>query len=150
MSGKARPDVAATSYRPRGNANFLVDFGTGDPRAPEAGFCEVVFPELWAGDGAEPLPQAVMTPHAGHLVLRRAATGALDLYRWWAEARDGKAPPRRTVTIDLLAEDASTTVMRWRFQQASPVSLAYSPLRAQEGGLVFETIALAFSRVDMG
>ena len=61
-----------------------------------------------------------------------------------------KAPTRRTVTIDLLAEDAATSVMRWRFHRAAPVSLGYSPLRAQEGGLVFETIALDFAKVEMG
>lgn len=151
MSKPTPFEVAAVPHRPRGNSNFLVDLGGGvDPCAPEAGFCEVVFPEFCLGAAAEPSGQAVVAPHARHLVLRRAATGALDLYRWWVQARDAKAPPRRTVTIELLAEDAATTVMRWRFQHAYPVALAYSPLRAQEGGLVFETVALDFAKVEMG
>jgi hypothetical protein len=39
--------------------------------------------------------------------------------------------------------------MRWRFRDAWPVRLHYSPLDAMVSGLLFETVALAFARVDM-
>ena len=147
------PDRQHPSYRPRGNGNFLVDLGMGDPRAPEAGFCEVIFPEFWLDEDAEvqPPPQGALAPPRNpYLILRRAATGALDLYHWWQQAREGKAPKRRIVTIELLAEDGVTVVMRWRFHEVRPVGLAYSPLQAQEPGLLFETLTLAFGRVEMG
>jgi hypothetical protein len=40
--------------------------------------------------------------------------------------------------------------MRWRFHDAWPVRLAYSPLDAMVSGLLFETVTLAFGLVDMG
>ena len=172
MSPRARrPDIRAALQRPLTSGNFLVDLGMGDPRAPEAGFCEVVFPEFTlahldaslsasaaanptASSPANPAPTAPTAPTTSTppcLVLRRAATGALDLYQWWVLARDArKPPPRRTVTVELLAADMASTVMRWRFLKASPVSLAYSPLNAQVPCLLYETLSLAFDRVEMG
>ncbi|MDM0042485.1 phage tail protein [Variovorax sp. J22G21] len=158
MSPRARrPDTRAALQRPLTSGNFLVDLGMGDPRAPEAGFCEVVFPEFMlahpeAGPTADRVAgPALAAPTPAYLVLRRAATGALDLYQWWVLARDArKPPPRRTVTVELLAADMTVTVMRWRFLKASPVSLAYSPLNAQVPGLLYETLSLAFDRVEMG
>ncbi|MGJ7496925.1 phage tail protein [Variovorax sp. RT4R15] len=154
MSPRARrPDTRAALQRPLTGGNFLVDLGMGDPRAPEAGFCEVVFPEFTlAHPEASPTANpALAAPIPPYLVLRRAATGALDLYQWWVLARDArKPPPRRTVTVELLAADMTVTVMRWRFLKASPVSLAYSPLNAQFPGLLYETLSLAFDKVEMG
>jgi len=158
MSPRAqRPDARPAVQRPLTSGNFLVDLGMGDPRAPEAGFCEVVFPEFThAHAKASPAVNhatnpALASPTPAYLVLRRAATGALDLYQWWVLARDArKPPPRRTVTVELLAADMAATVMRWRFLKASPVSLAYSPLDAQVPGLLYETLSLAFDRVEMG
>lgn len=146
-TGEAGRQRAA--FRPRGNGNFLVDLGLGDPRAPQAGFCEVIFPDLWLDAEQQVEAQGALAPRNPHLVLRRAATGALDLYQWWQQARDGKAPKRRTVTIDLLAEDGATAVMRWRFHEARPVGLAYSPLQALTPGLLYESLSLAFDRVEM-
>jgi len=40
-------------------------------------------------------------------------------------------------------------VMRWRFLKAAPVGLAYSPLCAQKPGLLYESLSLAFARVEM-
>lgn len=149
MSPKARrPEAGAAPHCPRGNGNFLVDIGMGDARAPAAGFCEVVFPEflhVQVDDAAPPQSGIAL------LTLRRAATGAPDLYQWWQSARkNGKAVPRRTVTIELLGDDMTTSVMRWRFLKASPVALAYSPLNALTPGLLYETHSLSFARVEMG
>ncbi|MET0543950.1 MAG: phage tail protein [Variovorax sp.] len=140
------------SQRPCGNGNFLVDLGMGDARAPAAGFCEVVFPEFVLPPQQLQEAGDVLPAPAGnaHLVLRRAATGALDLYQWWQLARvGGKPPPRRTVTVELLGPDLASTLMRWRFLKASPVGLAYSPLNALAPGLLFETLTLAFAGVEM-
>jgi hypothetical protein len=135
--------MTAPLSAPLGRSNFRVDLGLGDPDAPDAGFCEVIFPVLSADAGDA-------MPDARHLVLRRGATGALDLYAWWAGARESQAPARRTVTIELLSGDPTHVVMRWRFHDAWPVRLAYSPLDAMVSGLLFETVTLAFGLVDMG
>jgi len=140
--------MAVMRERPYNGANFLVSFGSADGRAAAAGFAEVIFPVFHAdatpeGDGA---PAA---PARGHLILRRGLTGALDLYAWWHKARRGKAPQRRTLKVELLSDDQRTVVMSWRFRNARPVSLHYSPLQAMQGGAVIETLELAFDTVEM-
>ena len=146
--------MAILRERPYGNSNFLVDFGSGDAYALTAGFCEVVFPEFRI-EPIDPNP-AVQMPasparieHENCLVLKRGALGALDLYDWWNKARRGKAPKRRTLKIDLLSEDHATIVLTWRFFNVRPVALAYSPLRANEGGILIETLSVAFERMEM-
>jgi phage tail-like protein len=126
--------------RPCIGANFRVSFGAGSARAESADFSEVVFP-MFTLDPAD-LP-------AQTLVLRRGVTGQLDLYAWWNKARRGKAPQRRTVKVELLGEDFESVVLTWLFRNARPVSLAYSPLNALEGGIVIETLELAFDRMEM-
>jgi phage tail-like protein len=131
---------------PHTSARFLVDFGRGDPHGAESGFCEVVFPELRVDPERDQGPAS-----AGKrtLTLRRGFTGALDLYRWWAQARKGKAPQRRHVTVSLLASDGRTVVANWRFAGIRPVALAYSPLNANESRVLIETIELEFDGFEM-
>ncbi len=139
---------AVTRDRPHTGANFLVSFGGGDARSASAGFSEVIFPSF-ALDSPDPAAPAVAGAPAQTLVLKRGVTGQLDLYAWWNKARHGKAPQRRTVKIELLAEDFETVVMTWLFRNTRPVSLAYSPLNALHGGIVIETLELAFDRMEM-
>lgn len=127
--------------RPVGNANFLVDLGLGDPQAPEAGFAEVLLPPLRSDDG-----EADATP--ARLVLRRGVTGALDLYTWWNKSRRARRPQPREVTVTLLGPGRAP-VMTWRFSNARPVVLSYSPLRASEGAVLMETIEIAFDAMQV-
>ena len=139
--------AAARHDRPLLNANFVVEIGAGKG----SGFAEVVFGVFTAKPGAAPpAATAAAAPIADRVLLRRGATGALDLYAWWRQARDGRAPPRRTVTVKLLADDHATVLMTWRFRNAKPVSLAYSPLDALDGSVLMETIELSFDDVEIG
>ena len=63
--------------------------------------------------------------------------------------RRGQAPRRRVVTVRLLGADQRSVVMTWRFRNARPVSLAYSPLLAMDAGVLMETIVIAFDDVEM-
>ena len=143
--------------RPHGNSNFVVEFGSGASRSGRTGFAEVVFPpfaiaERPPGRRAAAAPPAAAAEGAAappRLLLRRGATGALDLYAWWDQARRGKAPPRRVMNVKLLAEDHATVVWTWRFRNVRPVSLSYSPLRGVDGGILMETIELAYDDVEM-
>lgn len=139
--------AAAVGDRPLLSTNFVVELAAGKG----SGFAEVLFGPFAAkpGTALQPLATAISTPVADRLVLRRGATGALDLYAWWRQARDGRAPPRRTVTVKLLADDHATVLMTWRFRNVKPVSLAYSPLDALDGAVLMETIELAFDDVEM-
>jgi phage tail-like protein len=142
--------------RPHANSNFLVDLGYGDPSSFNGGFCEVIFPEFRI-DVSQPAASHSEQASDGRdnggrsqsLILRRGATGMLDLYEWWNKARSGKAPEARTVKVTLLAEDLSTVVCTWYFRRARPVSLSYSPLNAMQGGVLIESIELAFDSMEM-
>ena len=138
--------AAAESDRPHLNSNFLVEFGAGKA----SGFSEVIFaPFTIAASDATPPALGGAGSSANRLLLRRGATGALDLYQWWDQARQGKAPARRVVKVKLLAEDHATVVMSWRFRNVRPVSLSYSPLQAMDGGVLMETLELAYDAVEM-
>jgi phage tail-like protein len=121
------------------------------------GFAEVIFPPFTVDDTHRPQDELVATDGNettekaadNHIVLKRGLTGSLDLYDWWDKARHGKAPKRRTLKIELLSEDQSTVVLTWRFRNVRPVSLGYSPLRAMQGGIVMETVVLAFDSMEM-
>jgi phage tail-like protein len=149
--------MAELRDRPYLNSHFLVDFGDGNAWTGSGGFSEVIFPEFViasakqaAGPRAQKTPGGSLAPgQSAHLILRRGAIGALDLYEWWNRTRRGKAPKRRTLKVQLLAEDQHTVVMSWHFTNVRPVALAYSPLRANESSVLIETIELAFERMEM-
>jgi hypothetical protein len=132
------------ALRPLAARNFRVEIDEGNGRRFEVGCSEVVFPQLgalhdpWQPGAAEPL------------LLRRAATGGAEFHAWWAKARHGRAPARRTVHITLLGDDFASEPMHWRFRNARPVSLHYSPLNAMSHALLIETLALAFDEVEIG
>jgi phage tail-like protein len=148
--------MAQQRERPYGNANFLVDFGDGKAGTPAGGFSEVIFPVFGTGGAATETPaQTASTPQlaptgsSNRLILKRGFIGSLDLYAWWHKARDGRAPKRKTLQVKLLSEDHETVVATWRFREVRPVSLSYSPLLANEGGILVETVEFAFDRMEM-
>lgn len=149
--------MAIIREQPYRNSNFLVDFGRGDSRSVLAGFAEVIFPDFIVGRPEGPQhPQGFLHPvergdtaAANRLVLKRGVIGALDLYAWWDEARNGTGPRKHTMKVELLGEDQATVVLTWRFDNVRPVSLSYSPLHAMDGGILMETLTLEFDRMEM-
>jgi phage tail-like protein len=130
--------VADRHARPSLASNFRVEIGCA----------EVVFPIFRTP--ADVTQHATVAPDgAEHLVLRRASCGAPDLYAWWHKARKGRAPQRRAVRVTWLAQDHQTALLVWRFRNARPVALAYSPLRANDDALLIESIELAFDVMEM-
>jgi hypothetical protein len=146
---------AGTGGRPVLSSNFLVDFGDGKSREAGGGFSEIIFPEFRLGPGASGLPAAPSgtgpnpVDAASHLILKRGVCGALDLYTWWDQTRNGQVSPQRKITVQLLGSDLQTVVLTWTFHQVRPVALSYSPLRAQENEVVIETLELAFDRFEL-
>ena len=141
--------MAVLRERPYAGSNFLVDFGTADPRSASAGFCEVIFPKFAVeAEQVQAIGSDESSP-SRHLVLKRGVFGSTDLYHWFDKARRGKAPQRRTLKVALLNDDSSEVVLTWRFRNVRPVSLSYSPLRAMEAGLLIETLELAFDSMEL-
>lgn len=140
--------------RPYGNANFLVDFGDGKAESALGGFSEVIFPTFEAEPSNDLLQadaklDAAPGASANRLILKRGFVGSLELYAWWHKARNGRAPKRKMLQVKLLSEDHETVVATWRFREVRPVRLGYSPLRANESGLLIETVEFAFDRMEM-
>lgn len=124
---------------PHSSGHFLVHVDDGDARAPEAGFCEVVFPPF----------RVDASDDERRLVLRRGVTGALDLYSWFDRARRDKGASRRTVTVELMTPDLSRPVVTWVFHGTRPLSLSYTPLNALEAAVLIESLELEFETFEM-
>jgi phage tail-like protein len=142
--------------RPYGIANFLVDFGDGKSQSAAGGFSEVIFPQFDAhpsaahGAAATAVkPDTAPAAPSNRLLLRRGFIGSLDLYAWWHKSRAGRAPKRKTLQVKLLSEDHETIVAVWRFREVRPVTLSYSPLLANQSGILIETVEFAFERMEM-
>ncbi len=149
--------MAIQRERPYGNFNFLVDLGTGQTDGPDAGFEEAVLPEAWLDvleyrngnekeNGVRKIPGR---EHYGNLVLRRGATGSLNLYQWWNDVRNGNINASRTVTVMLQSEDHTAVVMTWRLLRAWPVRFKFSALDGKGDQPLLEVLELAFERLEM-
>ena len=135
--------MSSHDARPVMGCNFRVEIVDGNGHATEVGCSEVVFPALAVHADAQ------SPPAEEQLVLRRAANGDRVLHDWWAKACNGRAPQRRSVRVTLLAPDHERAVKRWRFRNARPASLHYSPLDAMGNALVMESLAVAFDSVEI-
>lgn len=135
---------------PYGGNHFAVRW-TGAGAAPPLGFLQVLLPPLpvAADKPATVSLRDTAFPPAGHLVLRRAFDGQLELQQWWQRVRSGRLRAPRTVTVQLLDAQHDEPVLQWRFRGARPVSLAWSPLDAMAPALLIETLLLSFEQADI-
>jgi phage tail-like protein len=149
--------MAVLRDRPYSNYNFLVDIGTGETQGPQAGFCEVILPgstidviEYRSGNekesGTRKIPGRV---RYGNVILKRGVIGALDLYEWWNDTRNGDINSFRTVRVSLQDEEHTDIVMTWVFLRAWPTRYEFSPLEAKGKETLIEVLELAFERLEM-
>ena len=131
--------------------NFLVDLGTGESESIQAGFNEVILPELSidiveyrSGNDKLSVPRKLpgLTRYS-NLTLKRGLLGTLDLYEWVQQVKNGSPDAYRSVRVNLMSEDRSAVVMTWFFSQAFPVQYKFSELKADETQVVVETLVLA-------
>jgi phage tail-like protein len=147
--------MAVLRAHPYGNQHFLVDLGAGSA-GPEAAFCEVVIPgisidvvEYRTGSskesGVQKLPGLARYPD---VILRRGTIGALDLYNWINEVRNGSSNAARTVAIQLLSEDR-VPVVTWKLLRAWPAKYSGPTLDAKGTDVAMEELTLAYERLEM-
>ncbi|MFT3957211.1 MAG: phage tail protein [Piscinibacter sp.] len=129
--------------RPVAGCCFRVELADGNGRSVEIACSEVLFPALSAR------PDTGEAQADEHLVLRRATSADSALQDWWQKACRGRAPQRRTVRVMLLAPDQQRVVKRWRFRNARPLTLHYTPLNAMDSALVMESLAIGFDGVEI-
>jgi phage tail-like protein len=154
----AKQSAAAVQRNdPYGNYNYLVNIGTGDPQSLHGGFAEVLLPDVSIDvieyrNGNERVSETRKLPgraHYGNVTLRRGVIGALDLYQWMNQVRNGDRNAFRNVTISLQNEDRSEIVLTWKLLRAWPARYAFSPLQAKGKEVLLETLELAFDRMEM-
>ncbi|MBM3341057.1 MAG: phage tail protein [Betaproteobacteria bacterium] len=149
--------MAVLRDQPYGNYNFLVDLGDGNSEGPRAGFSEVILPEVEievieyrSGNaresGAAKLPGRVKY---GNLTLKRGVIGALDLFQWVNQVRNGEPGARRNVAVHLQNEDRTEVVMTWKFLRAWPAKYSGPTLAGLGNAVAIDTLQIAFERLEI-
>lgn len=149
--------MAILRDQPYEGSFFVVDLGVGVPTGdPRADFCAVLLPEARVDDvtyrsgddrTSTPRHEPGLAKH-GVLTLKRGLTGALDLWEWWKQARDGDRSVDRDISVVLLDEERNV-VWRWRFFAAFPVAYRTTRLDAATSNIVVEELDLTFDRMEI-
>ena len=149
--------MAILRERPYDNFNFLVDLGTGKAEGAQAGFQEVLLPEVWldvieyrnGNEKENSVRKLTGLEHCGNALLKRGVIGSLNLYQWYDQVRNGDAKAFRTVTIHLQSEDHTGPVLTWKLLRARPVRLQWSPLQGRGKEVALECLDLACERLEL-
>jgi phage tail-like protein len=149
--------MAIPRERPYSNFNFLVDLGNGNTDGPEAGFEEVILPEVWldvieyrnGNEKENSVRKLTGVDHCGNVVLKRGVIGSLNLYQWYNDIRNGNQGALRTVTIQLQNEDHTAVVQTWKLLRARAVRLRWGALQGKGKDVAVEYLELACERLEM-
>lgn len=85
---------------------------------------------------------------ASDVTLKRGVIGALPLYTWLDEIRNGDQRSFRDVTIVLLSESREP-VLEWRLLRARIIKYTCGPLNAKGNDVAMEEMVLAYERLEM-
>src|SRR5687768_13729013 len=149
--------MAEGRERPFMQFNFTVNLGLGaDPNSPQGGFqemsnvgMEMTVAEYRTGNSTQ---NAVMKLTALNkstdVTLKRGLIGALDLYKWLDDIRNGSQEALRTVTVTLLSE-ARQPVMTWSLNSARIIKDVVGPFNAKGTDVAMEERTLAYERLTL-
>ena len=148
--------MAVLRERPYCRFNFLVDLGDGN-EGVSAGFqevgaieAEVGVTEYRNGNAKENnVVKITGLSKFANVTLRRGVIGALNLYQWFDQVRNGDQAALRTVTIQLQNEDHSAIVQTWKLLRARVVKFTSGPFNAQSTDVAIEEIVLAYERLEL-
>ncbi|MGE5673331.1 MAG: phage tail protein [Mycobacterium leprae] len=149
--------MAVLRDRPYSQFNFLVDLGTGDTVTAVAGFqeisglgMEITTAEYRTGNDPNNSPMKINTLYkVPDVTLKRGVIGALDLFTWLKQVREGNQKSLRTVTISLQNEEHSATVLRWKLSNARPIKYTGPSLSGKGSELAIEELVLSCERIDL-
>ncbi|MFN7957889.1 MAG: phage tail protein [Holophagaceae bacterium] len=136
---------------PHPSFHFRVDAGFS-----RLGFLHVQLPRLERDviryrEGSDPVDTVRQLPgllRVGDCVLQRGVIPAdHEFFQWMNAAHAGQAE-RRDLTVSLLDEQHQPT-LTWRLRNTFPVGLEWSPLDAQGGGVLIETLRLSVEAMDL-
>jgi len=149
--------MAEPRERPYVQFNFHVNLGDGVTNTPQAGFqeisgigMEVTITEYRPGNYAfNNVIKTAGLNKATDVTMKRGVIGALDLYKWLDDVRNGSNNGLRTVTIDLKSEDRSKTAQTWRLINARIMKHVSGPFNAKGTDVALEELTLSYERLEM-
>ena len=149
--------MAVERDRPYAQFNFLVDLGTGVTDGPQAGFEEcseigmsVDVIEYRTGNEREnSVRKLTGLARYPDVTLKRGIIGSLDLYNWLNDIRNGNEAAYRTVTVDLMNEDHTQVVQRWKLLRARAIRHVSGPFNARRSDVAIEELTLAYERLEL-
>jgi len=150
--------MATLRDRPYSAFNFLVKLGDdADPASVLAGFqevsglgLEITVQEYRAGNSRENSPIKVTGLNkVPDVTLKRGVIGALDLYEWLSQVRDGAQDALRTVVIQLQNEEHSEVVMEWKLSRARPIKYTGPSFNGKGTDVAIEELVLAAERIEI-
>ncbi|PPD33526.1 MAG: phage tail protein [Methylomonas sp.] len=137
--------------------NYQVELEPGQGDQVDAGFsdvsglnAEVTIAEYRNGNSKVNHVSKIPGIHkSGDVTLKRGVIGAQNLWNWLDEVRQGKLTAKRNVSIKLLNEDRSETVVIWRLKNAMPIKWTGPTLTGKGGGdVAIEELVLSVEMVD--
>ncbi|MCQ8129186.1 phage tail protein [Methylomonas rivi] len=137
--------------------NYVVELEPGQGDQVDAGFsdvsglnAEVTIAEYRNGNSKVNHVTKIPGIHkAGDVTLKRGIIGAQNLWTWLDEVRQGKLSGKRNISIKLLNEDRSDTVVTWRLKNAMPIKWTGPTLTGKGGGdVAIEELVLSVETVD--
>jgi phage tail-like protein len=148
--------MAVFRDRPYGEFNFLVDLGTGTD-GPQAGFQEIsgigqsvdVIEYRNGNEKENSVRKITGLNKCTDVTMKRGIIGALDLYQWLNDIRNGNQGALRTVRIQLTNEDHSAVVVTWKLLRARIIKHVSGPLNGKGTDVAMEELVLAYERLEM-
>ena len=149
--------MATLRERPYVQFNFLVDLGDGVTDGPQAGFqelsgigMEVTVSEYRNGNHKENSVMKVTGMNKQtDVTAKRGVIGALNLYKWLDQIRNGDQTAYRTVTVQLQNEDHTQVVQTWKLLRARIIKHTSGPFNAKGTDVAMEELVLAYERLEM-
>jgi phage tail-like protein len=149
--------MAIPRERPYVQFNFLVDLGDGVTEGPQAGFqelsgigMEVTVSEYRNGNHRENSVLKITGMNKQtDVTAKRGVIGALNLYRWLDQIRNGDQNAMRTVIISLQNEDHTAIVQTWKLLRARIIKHTSGPFNAKGTDVAMEELVLAYERLEM-
>ena len=149
--------MATFRERPYGQFNYLVDLGGGTD-GPQAGFqevtglgMEITLAEYRNGNEQDNAPRKINGMYkVPDITLKRGVIGALDLYEWLDQVRNGAQDDAlRDITIQLLSEDRSGVALTWKLSAARPMKYTGPSLNGKGTDVAIEELVLACERIEL-
>ena len=142
--------------RPYAQFNFLVDLGSGDTDSVDAGFqecsnlgMEVTVAEYRPGNAKENSVMKVTGLNkATDVTFKRGVMGSDTLYAWLNDIRNGNENALKTVRVQLMSEDHSSTVGTWSLLRARIIKYVTGPFNAKGTDVAMEELTIAYERME--